>query len=128
MSATEFTLNHPLAVQRWSTGLAVEAAKKQYFAPFIGTSQDSLIVLQTELSKGAGEKVTVGLRMRLSKPGVEGDNTIEGDSNGEEALVFFNDYLYIDQLRKSTKSKGKMSEQRVPYNMRKEGRDALAVW
>lgn len=128
MPPTEFPLGHPLAVQRWSTSLAIEAAKKQYFAPFIGTSQDNLIVLKDDLTKGAGEKVTVGLRMKLTKPGVEGDQVIEGHPDGEEALIFFNDSLFIDQLRKGTKSKGKMSEQRVPYSMRKEGRDALSTW
>lgn len=125
---TEFALNDPLAVQRWSTSLAVEAAKKQYFSKFIGTSNDSLIVLKNELNKGAGDKVTVGLRMKLVHPGVEGDAIISGHATGEESLVFFNDALFIDQLRKSTKSKGKMSEQRVPYNMRQEGRDALSTW
>lgn len=128
MSMTEFSLGDPLAVQRWSTSLAVEAAKKQYFAKFIGTSQDNLIVLKNELHKGAGEKVTVGLRMKLIAAGIEGDNEIEGHATGEEALSFFNDALFIDQLRKGTKSKGKMSEQRVPYNIRKEGRDALSTW
>lgn len=128
MAMTEFGVNHALAVKRWSTSLAIEAAKKQYFAPFIGTSQDSLIVVKDELHKGAGDKVTIGLRMKLVSPGMEGDNLIEGHATAEEALSFFADALLIDQLRKSTKSKGKMSEQRVPYNMRKEGRDALATW
>jgi len=125
--ATDFPLNDPLAVQRWSTSLAYEAAKKQYFAKFIGTSKDALITLKTELNKGAGEKITVGLRMKLSGNGIEGDNIIEGTS-AEEALTFYNDAVFIDQLRKGTKSKGKMSEQRVPYNLRKEGRDALSTW
>jgi len=128
MAMTDFPLNDPLAVQRWSTSLAYEAAKKQYFAPFIGPGQDNLIVLKDELNKGAGDKVTIGLRMKLSEPGIEGDALIEGHATGEEALTFFNDSLFIDQLRKSTKSKGKMSEQRVPYNLRKEGRDALSTW
>lgn len=128
MSMTEFALGDPLAVQRWSTSLAVEAAKRAYFAKFIGTGPDSLIVLKNELHKAAGEKITVGLQMKLTQPGIEGDNTIEGHATGEEALTFFSDAVFIDQLRKSTKSKGKMSEQRVPYNMRKVGRDALATW
>jgi len=127
MAATEFPLNDPLAVKRWSTSLAYEAAKKSYFSKFIGKSKDSLITLKTELNKAAGEKVTVGLRMKLSGGGIEGDNTIE-NTTAEEALTFYNDSLYIDQLRKGTKSKGKMTEQRVPYNLRKEGRDALATW
>lgn len=125
---TDFPLGHALAVQRWSTDLAVEAAKRSYFAKFIGMGTDSLIVLKNELHKGAGDKVTVGLEMKLTKPGVEGDNILDGDVNGEEALTHFDDSLFIDQLRKSTKSKGKMSEQRVPYDMRLRGRNALAVW
>ncbi len=128
MSATEFTLGHALAVQRWSDSLAIEVAKHQYFSKFIGPGNDNVIVMKSELNKAAGEKVTVGLRMKLVSDGIEGDNTIEGHATGEEALSFFNDALFIDQLRKSTKSKGKMSEQRVPYDLRKEGRDALAVW
>lgn len=128
MSMTDFPLNDPLAVQRWSTSLAVEAAKSMYFAKFIGTGPDNVIVLKNELHKGAGDKVTVGLQMKLTEPGVEGDNIIEGHATGEEAISFFNDALFIDQLRKGTKSKGKMSEQRVPYPLRKIGRDSLSVW
>jgi len=128
MPATEFALNDPLAVQRWSGSLDVEAVKKAYFPKFMGTGKDSIIVIKNELNKAAGEKITVALRAKLAENGVEGDNIIEGHATGEEALSFFNDYLFIDQLRKSTKSKGKMSEQRVPYNMRAEGRDALATW
>lgn len=128
MAMTEFALNNALAVQRWSTSLAVEAAKLQYFAKFMGEGKDNLITVKNELNKGAGEKITVGLRMKLTNAGKEGDALIEGDATAEEALTFFSDSIFIDQLRKSTKSKGKMSEQRVPYNMRREGRDALAVW
>ena len=125
---TDFPLGHALAIQRWSTSLAVEALKKSYFAKFIGKGNKSMIIQKDELHKGKGEKVTVGLRMKLNRPGVEGDNVIEGHADGEEAMHFFDDYLFIDQLRKSTKSKGKMSEQRVPYNIRANGRDALADW
>ena len=128
MSLTTFALGDALAVQRWSDSLAIEAAKAQYFEKFIGVNANNLIVLKTDLNKGAGEKVVVGLRMKLTAPGAEGDNIIAGVNGPEEALVFHNDAVFIDQLRKSTKSKGKMTEQRVPYDLRKEGRDALATW
>lgn len=126
--ATEFGINHPLAVKRWSTSLAVEAAVKSYMSRFISTGNESVIKLKTELSKAAGDKITVGLRAKLKTDGIEGDGIIEGSATGEEALSFFDDFLFIDQLRKGTKSKGKMSEQRVPYHLRKEGRDALSTW
>lgn len=127
MGMTEFALNAALAVQRWSTSLAHEAEKMQYFRKFMGTSKDSMIVIKKELQKKAGEKINFGLRMKLTDDGIEGDNIIEGTS-GETALDFYRDFIFIDQRRKGTKSKGKMSEQRVPYNMRKEGRDALSIW
>lgn len=127
MAATDFPLGDALAVQRWSTSLAYEAEKLQYFRKFMGTGPENMIVVKTELQKKAGEKITYALRMKLDGDGIEGDNIIEGTS-AETALDFFDDAVFINQRRKGTKSKGKMSEQRVPYNMRKEGRDALAIW
>jgi len=128
MAMTEFAVGDPLAVQRWSTSLSQEAAKASYFSKFMGPSKEHLIQVMDDLNKGAGEKITFGLRMKLANAGKEGDDIIEGDATAEEALTFYSDSIFIDQLRKSTKSKGKMSEQRVPYNIRAEGRDALATW
>jgi N4-gp56 family major capsid protein len=121
MALTEFGVNHALAVKRWSTSLAVEAAKKMYFGKFIG----SIIEKKTDLEKNAGDKVTYGLRMKLRGAGVTGDNTLEGN---EEALVYYDDAILIDQLRHAVRSKGKASEQRVPYDMRKQAREGLATW
>jgi N4-gp56 family major capsid protein len=56
---------------------------------------------------------------------VQGDATLEGN---EEALSFYNDAVYINQLRHAVRSDGKMSEQRVPYKMREEARMALTDW
>ena len=127
MAMTEFALNDALAVQRWSTSLSYEAEKKAYFRKFMGKGYEFLVQVKTELSKKAGEKITCGLRMKLGGDGVEDDNIIEGTS-AEEALTFYNDSIFVNQRRKGTKSKGKMSEQRVPYPMRRESRDALATW
>jgi N4-gp56 family major capsid protein len=126
MAMTEFALNDALAVQRWSTDLAREAEVKQYFRKFMGGDM-AVIKVMKDLNKKAGEKITYGLRMKLDGDGIEGDNVIEGTS-AEAALDFYSDYLFVDQRRKGTKSKGRMTEQRVPYKMRKEGRDALAIW
>lgn len=127
MPMTEFALNHPLAVQRWSMSLAKEAAKNAYFRRFIGTGKNALIMELSDLKKAAGDKITYALRQKMTDPGIEGDNILEHTA-GEEALNYFSDAIFVDQLRKGTKSKGKMSEQRVPYNMRLEGRDSLSVW
>lgn len=127
MAATEFAVGNALAVQRWRSDFAVEPEKKQYFTKFMGTGEGAVIVVLRDLEKQAGEKITVDLFMKMTGDGVEGDNPIEG-TTAEEALTTFSDALFIDQRRKGTKSKGKMSEQRVLYNMRTKGRDALSKW
>lgn len=127
MAETEFTTNNPLAVERWSLSLAKEAAKKQYFIRFMGTGENCIITIKSELEKQRGDKITVPLIMKMNGDGAEGDNKIEGTS-AEEALVTHSDRLNIDQRRKGTKSKGKASEQRVLFNMRKLGREKLAEW
>lgn len=125
MAATEYAVNHPLAVKRWSEKLTREALKRTYINRFIGTTSSSLIHKKTEVSKGAGDRITVGLRMQLSGSGVQGDDTLEGN---EEQLTTYSDNVFINQLRHAVRSKGKMSEQRVTFSVREEAMDALADW
>ena len=127
MAETSFAYGDALAVQRWSQELAREAEKQQYFRKFMGTDDRSMIKVKQDLKKGKGEKITYALRMKMDGDGVEGDNIIEGTS-AETALDFYDDAIFIDQRRKGTKSRGKMSEQRVLPNMRREGMDALSIW
>jgi N4-gp56 family major capsid protein len=125
MATTEFALNHPLAVRLWSKVLDAQTINETWFERFVGTSKNSLIYKKTELSKDAGSRLTFGIRRLLQGAGVEGDGILEGN---EEAFSTFNDDLYINQLRHATRSAGKMSEQRVPFSVRAEGNDALALW
>jgi N4-gp56 family major capsid protein len=127
MAATEFTVGHALAVQRWRSDFATEPEKKMALAKYMGTGANAPIVILKDLQKQAGEKITVDLFMKMTGDGIEGDDTIEGTA-AEEALTTFTDSLFINQRRKGTKSKGKMSEQRVLYDMRKKGKEALATW
>jgi N4-gp56 family major capsid protein len=125
MAKTEFGVNDPLSNKLWSKTLLSEAVEESYIGRFIGKSKDSLIYRQDELSKNAGDRIRIGLRMRLDGDGVQGDAPVEGY---EEDLTRYYDDLLINQLRHGTRSAGQMSEQRVPYDMRAEGKDALKEW
>jgi len=125
MAATSYGVNDALAVKLWSKELAVEALKKTYFKDFIGSGASSLIQLKTETQKGAGDKVTFGLRMQASGAGVQGESVLEGN---EESLTTYSDALYIDQLRHAHRTGGRISEQRVPFNLRQECKDSLSDW
>lgn len=125
MAGTDFPVNSPLAVKRWSNELMKEALKKTFALQFMGTDSNSLIQLKTEVNKAAGDRITFGIRQQLQGAGVQGDGTLEGN---EEALVTYTQNVTIDQLRHAVRSGGKMSEQRVPFTIRDEARDGLADW
>jgi N4-gp56 family major capsid protein len=125
MATTSYGVNHPLAVKLWSRKLFHEMIGMSYVGKFTGTSDSSLIQMKTETQKGAGDKITFGLRNLLAGAGIQGDNGLEGN---EEALVTYNDAVTIDQLRHAVRSAGRMSEQRVPFSVREEARMGLQDW
>jgi N4-gp56 family major capsid protein len=63
--------------------------------------------------------------MQLAGGGVLGDGTLEGN---EEALTVFSDNILIDQLRHAVRTGGRMSQQRVPFDIREEARVGLTDW
>lgn len=125
MAKTEFGVNHPLSNKFWSKSLGIEAFRQTYIGRFIGKGEDSLIQEKVDLKKSAGDKITCGLNIQLQGDGVQGDATLEGN---EEATEFYDDSIFVDQLRHATRSKGKMSEQRVPYDIREVGKGRLSDW
>lgn len=125
MATTDYPVNHPLAVKLWSRKLFREALKQTFMKKFMGEGSDSMIQVLNDTKKGAGDRITVGLRMQLSGAGIEGDSTLEGN---EEALTTYSDNLLINQLRHSVRTAGRMSEQRVNFSVREEARMGLVDW
>lgn len=125
MATTDYGVNNPLAVKAWQKKLYVESLKQTKASRFMGTGSDALCVKKTELSKGPGDRITIGLRMQLTGKGVIGDGTLEGL---EESLTTYSDNIFINQLRHAVRSAGKMSEQRVPFSVREEAMSGLRDW
>jgi len=125
MAYTNYGVNDPLAVKVWSKALSIEALKQTWMYKFIGTDYNNILQLKDELTKSAGDRITCGLRMLLNGQGVSGDSTLEGN---EERLVTYSDSLYINQLRNAVISQGRMSEQRVLFDVRQQAFLALKDW
>ena len=125
MANTAYGVNHPLAVKAWSRKLFNESIKKTWFSKFIGTSSNSLIQRLDDLNKGPGDRIRVGLRMLLTGDGVQGDATLEGN---EESLTTYSCDVLINQIRHAVRSDGRVSEQRVPFNVREEMMTGLSDW
>lgn len=125
MAVSSWGTNDPLAVKLWSKKLAVEALKQTWASKFMGMDSSSLIQIKDEAQKSAGDKITYGLRMQLTGQGVQGDGTLMGN---EEALTTYSDAVVINQLRHAVRSAGRMSQQRVPFDVRQEALSGLRDW
>lgn len=102
-----------------------QALKQMYLSKFSSTKDSSIFQVKSELTKAKGDKITFGLRMKLSGAGVTGDSDIE---TAEEAMVFYDDQVVVDLRMNAVKAAGKMTLQRTAYNIKAEAKDALADW
>lgn len=127
MASTTYGVNDAYAVKLWAKKLAVEALKETYIGRFTGENANSLIHLKTDLQKGAGDRLTYGLRMQLSGDGVTENQTLEGN---EEALSTYSDDLFINELNHAVRVRkyGTIDAQRVPYDLREQAKDGLKDW
>lgn len=114
-----------LRKQLWRKELFADVQDELYMTRFVGTSATSMIQEITDLKKDKGDKVTYGLGMKLSGPGVTGDSELEGN---EDATVDYDTYLNIDQLRTAVRLTGKMDEKKNCYEMRASAKDRLKIW
>ena len=125
MATSEYLTNHALTVKLWAKKLFHESLAETYFSRFLGKDANALVQWKDETKKSAGDRVRVGLRMQLSGTGSQGENSREGS---EESLTTYSDDLLINQLRHACRSQGKMSEQRVLFDVLTEHKDALTDW
>lgn len=125
MAATSFGTNNPLTVKLWSKKLSVEALKQTWASKFMGDTSDAIIQIKDETRKSAGDQITFGLRVQLTGGGVVGDATLQG---AEEALQTYSDAVVISQLRHAVRNGGRMTQQRVPFDLRQEALSGLRDW
>ena len=108
------------ALDTWESGM-----HKAFFDKFTGNSPENIIQIREELSKDDGDTINIPLLMPLMGNGVEGDDILEGN---EEAMIYRDFKVTINQLRHAVRIKGKMEEQRVSLDLRKDAKVALSNW
>lgn len=124
MALTSFGTNAPQTVQIWSKQTMREALKKTFFKKFMGTGKKAILQRITDLEKNRGDTIKYDLLMQAKGAGVTGDNVLKSN---EEALVYHQDSVVIDQLR-NAHSFRRMSQQRTIHNMRTDAKDSLSDW
>ena len=128
MSSTEFRVNDPLSNKLWSTDLQVAIPKDSWFmqSGFVGKDPSkNIIVIREDLKVKPGDQTTYAIRQQIRGGAVAGDNNLVGKTH---AMTYLDDVITINQLRTGVNSGGKMSNKRVPYNVRRDARDAQAEY
>lgn len=124
MAKTIQSTNNALTKKVFDEKLFRDAVKESYFPKFMGGS-DSPVHVKTQLTKTKGDKITFGLRMRLSGAGVVDGQVLEGN---EESLTTYSDDVTIRKYRHGVRDNGEIDRQRAVWEMDAEARDSLQDW
>jgi N4-gp56 family major capsid protein len=124
MAVTAFGTNDAQTVKIWSSLTLREALKATLTEKIMGSGKGAIIQRLTELEKSAGDQIKYDLLMQMTGAGVTGDNRMR---DNEEALVYYQDTVNIDQLRNAHAFR-RMSQQRTLHDMRMDAKANLADW
>lgn len=125
MAETFVNSTDPLTRKRWAKDLFKVLQKSFEFNSWIGTGEDSVIQMRTELGKGEGDEITFGILLDLVGAGTVGRDTLVGKA---ESLKFRDFKMQIEKMRKSVDVGTDIDEQRIPYNLMEKGKVGLNNW
>ena len=119
------SISPALVKQAWARDTWESGIHRAFFDKFTGNSPENIIQIRTELAKDDGDTINIPLLMPLTGDGVTGDDWLEGQ---EEMMIYRDFKVTINQLRHAVRLKGKMTEQSVSLDLRKDAKVALSNW
>lgn len=130
MSYTAFAVNDAMAIKVWSQETAAMERETSEVAKLEGDDMENSIILRKDDFKktnNKGDTITFPVRARLSGGGFGAGETAQGNAR---ALTYYTDSVVISELGQTVgvKSENTIDAQRVPMNLRKDGRDLLVEW
>lgn len=121
---TDTTPATGLVVQQWEDKFFSEYLHDGGFKPLMGTNENSVIQVKEDLTKKAGDSITIALVNRLNNAAVTGVSTLEGN---EEDMASRSMRIYVDKRRNAVRI-AEMSEQKSAISLRQAARATLLDW
>jgi len=123
MAFVEILTADGLTVEQWDASLFEEYVQMLWWKNLMGTSSSSIIQVKDDLTKKAGDAITIGLRGLMQGGKVTGNATGLGN---EGSVSFFNRRIVIDNVRHLIKIVDiPMTQKRVGFDVLKEAKEAL---
>lgn len=126
MGQTTFATSNALTKKLFDEKLFRDTLKESFFASrFMGEGPDNIVHVKTQLEKSQGDKITFGIRMRLSGAGQTSSGVLEGN---EEALTTYDCSVSLEEYAHAVRDKGPLDRQRAMFSIDDESKDALKGW
>lgn len=113
-----------LVVQQWEDKFFQEYLHDGGFKSLMGTNENAVIQVKEDLTKKAGDSITIALVNRLNNAAVTGTSTLEG---AEEDMSSRSMRIYVDKRRNAVRI-AEMSEQKSAISLRQAARATLLDW
>ena len=114
-----------LVVQQWEDKFATEYYQGMAtFKPLMGTDEAAVIQIKEDLTKKAGDSITIALVNRLQNTATTGTSTLEG---AEEDMASRSLRIYVDKRRNAVRI-AEMSEQKSAISLRDAAKATLLDW
>lgn len=121
---TDTTPATGLVVQQWEDKFFTEYLHDGGFKSLMGTNENAVIQVKEDLTKKAGDSITIALVNRLNNSAVTGTSTLEGN---EEDMASRSLRIYVDKRRNAVRI-AEMSEQKSAIPLRNAARATLLDW
>lgn len=123
MAFTEILTSNGLTQEQWDDDIFREYIGMLWWQFVMGPSKNSIIQVKEDLTKSAGDKITMGLRGKMQGGKVTGNNKAIGN---EGKVDFFNDSVVVDNVRHVIKVEDiPMSQQRVGFDLLSMAKEAV---
>ena len=113
-----------LRVQQWDSAFFEEYIQEGPFKSLMGTSEDAVIQVKEDLTKQAGDSITIALVNRLTNAATTGTTVLEGN---EEDMASRSMRIYVEKYRNAVRV-AEMSEVKSAIDLRNAGRSVLKTW
>ncbi len=113
-----------LVVQQWEDKFFKAYLHDGGFKPLMSTAENAVIQVKEDLTKKAGDSITIALVNRLTNQATTGTSMLEGN---EEDMASRSMRIYVDKRRNAVRV-AEMSEQKSAISLREAARATLLDW
>lgn len=124
MSFESILTTHGITVEQWESELMHEWLRQSFWSRFMGDSENAVVQLKSDLTKGAGDALTFQIASEVQGGVVTGSSKVQGN---EGRMDFYSQRVVVDNDNVSVRMDNiPMQQQRVSFDVLRAARTALA--